>query len=151
VAKYTLRFAQLGKRLQIGVNYIVQAVAIEVDQALVMATPVDTGRARSNWIASLGRPRRSVIGPYAPGKKLGLGESGNANAAMAQARAVITARTSNGQAVYITNNVPYIGDLNAGRSPQARPAGFAQRASQVGTATVRLKAPGLMRKALGGF
>jgi hypothetical protein len=97
-----------------------QKVAIAVDQAIVMGTPVDTGRARSNWIVSLGVPHMTQREPYAPGKRLGRGEGENAAAAMSQARTAIAAFSTEGS-IFITNNVHYIGDLNRGTSPQAGP------------------------------
>jgi hypothetical protein len=111
-------------------NAHVRAVFLLVDQAVVLATPVDTGRARSNWRASNNAPISTTIAPYAPGNRLGLGEGANAAAAMAQARAAAAARKS-GETMYITNNLPYIELLNANYSPQA-PSRYVEQAIQAG-------------------
>lgn len=108
------------------VNKVVRKAALAIDQTLVLATPVDTGRARSNWIVSLGGSQSETIDPYSPGHLLGLGETANADAAIAQGSGVI-ARRKPGQEVHITNNVEYIGRLNEGWSAQA-PAMFVEAA-----------------------
>ena len=85
-----------------------------------MGTPVDTGRARSNWIVQVGSAPSGVIEAYAEGSRLGRDESSNAAAALAQGEAAIANYVGGrGQAIHITNNVPYIGRLNEGYSAQA--------------------------------
>jgi len=106
------------------INRLVRAVALAADQAVVLATPVDTGNARSNWQVGLNAPVVSERTPYAPGNRLGLGEQANAQAAMEQARQVVAGRGF-GQSVWISNNVNYIGKLNEGFSRQA-PANFVE-------------------------
>ncbi len=118
-----------------GVDKVVRTAAFKVDQAVVTATPVDTGRARSNWIASIGAPSGDTRGPHSPGSKLGRGENNNAQAAITAAKAVIDSRRFN-QAIFITNNLNYIGDLNNGSSKQA-PKNFVRKGIQAGTQAVR--------------
>lgn len=116
------------------VGKIVRRVALAADQAVVLGTPVDIGRARSNWIVSLGSEVTEPIEPYspiAPGTDPGkISETGNAQAALAQGREQIAQRKSE-QAIHITNNVPYIKPLNEGSSSQA-PAMFVEAAVQQG-------------------
>jgi hypothetical protein len=118
-----------------GVDKVVRTAAFKVDQAVVMATPVDTGRARSNWIASIGSPTSETRGPHSPGAKLGRGESNNAQAAINAAKAVIDSRRFN-QSIFISNNLDYIGKLNNGSSKQA-PKNFVRQGVQAGTQAVR--------------
>lgn len=101
----------------------VRKIALFVDQQVVMGTPVDTGRARSNWVVSVGMPFEGELEPYAPGEKLGIGEGANAGAAIAQGQRVIAENQwiTDGESIFITNNVHYIGLLNDGSSPQAPP------------------------------
>jgi len=120
-------------------NRVVKQCALAVDQTVVLATPVDTGRARSNWLVSLGNPVEQVIDPYQPLPKGTnpdkVGETGNARGAIEQGKQVITSRQPE-QTVFITNNVDYIGYLNEGSSAQA-PAMFVEAAVQAGVAAVR--------------
>lgn len=99
--------------------------ALVIDQAVVLGTPVDTGRARSNWRVSVGSASRGTIDPYAPGRKLGLGEGANAQAAINQGLQALAGSTG-GKAIHIGNNVHYIGKLENGHSPQNR--GFVKAA-----------------------
>lgn len=102
-------------------------VALAADQGVVMATPVDTGRARSNWIVALGTPPSQVINAYSPGDG-GSSASANTQAALDQGEAVIRDYSGEGaQEIHITNNLPYIQGLNDGNSAQA-PANFVQKA-----------------------
>jgi len=120
-----------------GVTRIARQAAMAIDRELVYGTPVDKGVARSNWIGSNGTPFADVIPAYAPGKKLGIGERANAEAAIAQAKTAInTFQAGKGQKLYLTNNVPYIGRLNNGHSKQA-PAGFIQKGVQAGVESVK--------------
>jgi len=110
-------------RLEGQVGNVVKRAAIAIDQTLVTSTPVDTGRARSNWIVSLGTPSGETVGPTSE------------QAALSRAQQEIERRVR-GQAIHITNNLPYIGRLNEGSSAQA-PAGFVQAAVQQGVASIR--------------
>ncbi len=110
------------------VNKLVKKVAIVADQVVVVSTPVDTGRARSNWLASINSPRKDTIDPYVKGSHLGIGEGENAAAAISQAGSIISQR-KDGETIYLSNNLDYIGKLNDGYSAQA-PRGFVQKAVQ---------------------
>ena len=123
-------------RLGVNASKLVRQVGLVADQALVLATPVDKGIARSNWQVSVTRPIRKVIPAYAPGDKLGLGERRNAAKALTQGAAAIAKYKSENQKIYITNNVHYITLLNGGSSRQA-PAAFVQIAVNQAVDAVR--------------
>lgn len=126
---------EMARRVERNTEAGVRRVALAVDQAVVFATPVDTGRARSNWIASVDKVFFGTVKPYAKGEKLGLGERANAQAALSQAAQVV-AGYKLGSVVYIANNLPYIRALNDGWSAQA-PAGFVEAAVQAGSKAAR--------------
>ena len=109
------------------VNKAVRQVALVADRELVLSTPVDTGRARSNWFVNLNSPNRQIFEPYVPGEK-GSTASSNSQAAIDQAVLTIFKRQI-GQDIYISNNLDYIGKLNEGSSAQA-PAQFVEAAVQ---------------------
>jgi hypothetical protein len=138
---FSRRIKARASKLGANVNRAVRKLALVIDRELVLATPVDTGRARSNWIVSLGIPETEVREPYkphAPGSKgggAGTGEGANAQEALTQGAGVI-ARRRQGQSIHITNNVPYITKLDAGHSKQA-PANFVRRSIMNGIAVLR--------------
>lgn len=121
------RLKKLGERIRHNARETLKATAFAIDQALVTSTPVDTGRARSNWIVSLGSPTNEVVETYGPG-------GASTQGALGQARDTLAGYTDG--SVYISNNVDYIGALNDGSSAQA-PAGFIELAIETGVATVK--------------
>lgn len=122
-----------------GATAIVKQTAQTVDENVVRGTPVDTGRARSNWVVTKNAPFGGVIPPYSPGTKLGISETGNAAGAIGQGSLVIaTFRLLKDTTIYITNNIGYVRKLNDGSSTQA-PAGFIEAAIQAGAALIRGK------------
>ena len=109
------RMDKLGDEIQRAATKIVRQVAKGIGATVVDTTRVDTGEARSNWRATLNAPAVGTIPPYAPGNKLGMGETANANSAKAQQVQVINRfNARKDRSVMITNNVPYIGVLNSG-------------------------------------
>lgn len=104
-------------------------VATAILRELVYVTPVDTSAALSNWQVGIGEPPRSELPPYYPGSK-GSTRGSSAQAAFSEGVAEM-ARKKPGEKIYISNNSPYIRELNDGSSRQA-PAGFVERAEIVG-------------------
>ena len=100
------------------VERVVRELAVNITSELTRVNPVDTGWSKSNWIPSVGA---SVSA--APGSPENIGP---AVAAQARGRSRLrTYRLRDGRA-FISNNAPYITQLNEGRSPQAE-AGWVQR------------------------
>jgi len=81
-------------------------------------TPVDTGWASSNWLPTLDR---QVTAPTGSKKAVSTAESDQGLAALKSFKYRPDA------VIYVTNNVPYITELNQGYSRQ-QPRGFVQRA-----------------------
>ena len=122
-------------QLSDGIDRVVKQAALAVDQSVVLATPVDTGRARSNWIVSVGAPAGGTRAAFSPGSKLGRGESNNASAAIAEGKAVINSKPPKA-AIFISNNLNYIAELNNGSSKQA-PKNFVNKAVKEGAAQIQ--------------
>lgn len=90
------------------VSLSTRGLALHALTGVVLRTPVDTGRARGNWQAHVGAP---------VGRETGRLDKGG-SAAIADGAAAIAAQRGF-QQIVIENNVPYIGRLNEGYSPQA--------------------------------
>lgn len=143
---FSVRFDKFGSAIPADTDKLVRNVALAVDATVVMATPVDTGRARSNWIVELGEPASGTIEPLAEGNAA-------ARASIEAAKKVI-ATYKGGVDIHLTNNLSYISALNDGTSAQA-PAGFVQTAIHDGVAQIRgapilVKAGGVIRLYNGG-
>lgn len=118
------RIKALGGRIFENSGKAVRATALALDQLLVLSTPVDTGRARSNWLVGINRPSRGTV---KAGDKSGQSAIGGATGAIGEAKP--------GDEIWISNNLPYIDRLNRGHSPQARP-GFVERAIKVAASAI---------------
>ena len=119
------------------VEKAVRAAAIAADRAAVLNTPVDTGRARENWIVTVKSPAAAskvVNRPKGFGdqNQLNANRSAATSAAFAQADSTIRSFQINDQSIHITNNVSYIGELDKGSSKQA-PAGMSEAAIMAAT------------------
>jgi len=91
---------------------IARVATLELFSGVIRATPVDTGRARGNWQTSVGAPVNGEI----------------AREGDAAALAEVEAKTPQGagQITYLSNNLPYIVQLEEGSSKQA-PEGMVKR------------------------
>lgn len=128
------RMYKLASDIELNTNDLVKKVGIRVHHEVVMATPVDTGEARSNWQMTVGAPALNAIGPHIPGS---MGSTRGQNAAESIIKGLNNLDTKRpGQDVWISNNAPYIGELNRGTSRQAA-AGFIHVAILVGVRVVK--------------
>ena len=93
---------------------VLRLTALGVNRSLVMATPVDTGRARSNWWPSIGTPSNNRGGVIH-------------NPIDRSKRMWSKGRMPPFAVLFLTNNLDYIQELNDGSSQQA-PANFVERA-----------------------
>lgn len=124
LAQFSRNIRSLKSRVVNNSTALTKKMARRSLKALIDGTPVDKGVARSNWRVGIGASTRSVIGAYTPypkgskGGGQGRGETANASAAYAAGSARINSvrgvpgvglRT----AIIITNNVPYIEQLDA--------------------------------------
>lgn len=134
------RMRQYGERVERNATVIKRKVALAVDAEVVVQTPVDTGRARSNWQASLNAPAAGTIEAYAPGKG-GNTAGPNTQAALDQAKSVIAGAGQESE-INITNNLPYIARLNDGWSAQA-PAGYVRAGVLAGIRALQAE-PGIV-------
>ena len=102
---------------------------LEVGEAVVdnlaHKTPVDTSNALSNWLGALESPNLSVVEPHLLGRR-GSTQLRSARGTV-EAFKIDTENKKPGQAIFISNSVDYIRNLNEGSSKQ-EPAGFVNRA-----------------------
>ena len=109
------RWAQ---RTEEKLDLAVQKIALDLFERVIMATPVDSGRARANWQVTIGT---------VPNGTLDLTDkTGQATISRATATA---AGLKAGDVIYMVNNLPYIQRLEDGYSGQA-PAGMVGLAVQ---------------------
>lgn len=95
-------------------NKITRAATIDLFSGTIKDTPVDTGRARGNWVTSVDNPAQ--------------GEIDRDDKAGSAAIAEVVAKTPEGagQETFLSNSLPYIEKLEYGHSQQA-PSGMVRR------------------------
>jgi len=131
--------------------------AIEASaETVASGTPVDTGRARYNYLPSSLAP--VDVGAVRPVPEFAHGtaaenlasgkfaERALVRAVVRRVRGVLSRRTKIDGTFYLTNNVKYVADLNrGGRSPQSARGRFVERAGDAARYTFRGKGVNLGR------
>lgn len=107
------RAAAIGARIRKHIAQAAIMLALEILRELKRNTPIDTGHARRNWVASVGSPNTIEITSEGDG-----GVS-----------AVLSFKLSDG-VMWISNVVDYVVFLNYGSSDQ-EPAGWIERSVDV--------------------
>jgi len=124
LADLAKRTRKIDKELPDRVSALTVAVTLElVEDLAAIETPVDTSHALSNWQASFGFRPDSFLPPYVEGEG-GSSRTQSAEATLNIAEYSLEGRKL-GQVIYLSNNAPYIVDLNNGSSKQA-PSGWVQ-------------------------
>lgn len=103
MARFSIPLAQLAERMKLDLDTVVRKSTVQVFDAVVKKTPVDTGRARANWNVSRGAP------------------DSTATASTNQARAATEVQKAlaepAGGVVYLANGLPYARVLEYGEYP----------------------------------
>ena len=96
-------------RLSGRIDKQIRIATVGVFSQILTKTPVDTGRAKGNWIPSVGSPVET---------ERDLDDKSGA-AGLAEIKTTVPEKA--GKVVYLSNNLPYIRRLEEGWSPQASP------------------------------
>lgn len=107
-SQFALNVARFAARAQGNADQVLRKVALDMMGRIVRRSPVDTGRFRNNWLASVGHMATITTDI--------VDKSGQAAIARATT-AVGTARM--GQRIYLSNSLPYARALEYGHSRQA--------------------------------
>ncbi|MDB5490358.1 MAG: hypothetical protein JWO78_207 [Micavibrio sp.] len=111
-------------------NRAVRTAGLSIFREVVMATPVDTGRARANWNIDLNLVDVQLVNPEA-GVHNAKDKKGDYTFDGTNEALAAVARYKMSDVIYISNNLPYINRLNQGTSTQA-PANFVETGVAIG-------------------
>lgn len=120
---------------QVGLAHaiVVKKVALDLFGLIVKGTPVDKGRARASWTIAVGAPDRTTQ-PEGDYPLFQHDPAAVAVVARQKGEAVLSGLEARADAdgvirepIYISNNLPYIEELEQGHSKQA-PSGMAELA-----------------------
>lgn len=106
--QFSSTIAEFAKKLRIKAASLQKKITFDMHGDIMRRTPVDTGRARSNWFATVGSPSAEV-------DVHGSGKKGEVIPQPPAPRLEIDGT----QDTYIINNLPYIKALDEGHSKQA--------------------------------
>lgn len=109
---FSLDIKEFAEKTERNVNDVKQTVAIDLFGSIIKSSPVDTGRFRGNWNASIGSPDLSVS------------ESADVSGQSSTSEMTKTITTSTvNDSLFMSNNLPYAERLEYGWSKQA-PSGM---------------------------
>ena len=129
--KFGKRLLRIGRRYGARVEAAVKRSAGVADRTAVLATPVDTGRARSGWVPSLNIQVEQERFPIEAGQPGSPGRA-RANNNLGEIRTRVSEYDiDEDRGIFLTNIVPYILKLDRGSSAQA-PSGMSALAIQAG-------------------
>lgn len=118
---FELQIEQFKDKVEARLDLILRKVAFDLLRAIVLGTPVDTGRARAAWTVGNDTPSNEVIYEVADLSKAAASRMAFNNAQRALNEVMW------GTSVWITNPVDYIQYLEQGSSDQA-PTGMVKKA-----------------------
>jgi hypothetical protein len=95
------------------IDEVIISFVLDVSERVILGTPVDTGWAMNNWVASINTPN------------IGVPNEADKLAQTALSGAAFVSLTAPGKVFYLTNNVAYINRLEYGYSKKA-PYGMAR-------------------------
>ena len=133
---FAKRLDRIAVRVEGNVERAVKGCAQVVLRSVVEGTPVDTGKARSNWTPELDRAFEGLFPARVPGIKGSTGDTNSVATIEAGAPVIEAFNIRENREIHITNNAGHIQALNDGHSQQA-PADFVRIAVLEGLATVR--------------
>lgn len=107
---FTADLTKYAKKTKSDIGTAKRAIVFNVFREVIKRTPVDTGRAKSNWFVSEGVPSTQI------NQRTDKSNLGNIGKHSAQELKSITINLGFD---FLTNNLPYIGSLEYGRSDQA--------------------------------
>lgn len=121
--RFVVAMNKRGQEVLDGVSRVKGKAFRTVAEHVVLNTPVLTGLARGNWQATVEAPTVVAVERMDPSGVTVIAEA-----------AGVAARAKPGQTLFLANNLPYIGALNEGSSPQQPEPGFVERAVAAGEA-----------------
>lgn len=110
MSDFTIDITRFVKQAKLDVSQAIRKTVQDVSKAVILNTPVDTGRARGNWVVGVGDINSEQTGKL---DKQGTQTVDNVANDIAKIDWAVADK------VYITNTLPYILRLEYGSSKQA--------------------------------
>lgn len=108
MGQFTLDLTRIANKYKARMDVVVQKVTLDIFSSIIFKSPVDTGRFRGGWIATVGNYSRDLTDIL----------DRNGSIAVTNMSGLVS-RTAAGNVVYMVNNLPYSIRLEYGYSNQA--------------------------------
>lgn len=108
MGQFTLDLTRIVNKYKVRMDVVVQKVTLDIFSSIIFKSPVDTGRFRGGWIATVGNYSRELTDIL----------DRNGSIAVTNMSGLVS-RTAAGNVVYMVNNLPYSIRLEYGYSKQA--------------------------------
>jgi len=112
MGNFTLDLTRFANKTKLNVDTVVQKATHDIFRSVILKSPVDTGRFRANWLAS--------VNSYG---SMTLDDTDKSGTTTVSAVGAVALSAKAGGIVYLVNNLPYAQRLEYGYSKQA-PAGM---------------------------
>lgn len=107
---FALSIKKWAEATNLDIDTVKRKIAFDVAARLVMRTPVDTGKARANWMVGVGSVNQSTTDDE---------DKAGSSTITALAQDIKMANAKDDTSIFITNSLPYIARLEYGFSQQA--------------------------------
>jgi hypothetical protein len=108
--------ARIAKKTNASLENTIKTTAIELFSSVIRDTPVDEGRAKGNWQATLGSMAEGTVSTL----------DGSGSATISRMRATVGGFDL-GEVIWLTNNLPYARRLEYGWSKAQAPQGMVRK------------------------
>ena len=121
---FTLDISKFIEKTNLEADKVVRKVCLDLMAGVILKTPVDTGRARANWQASIDRPATGTVSfnADAGSNKTAPSPSSGSTSSIGDGMAAVSKAT--GRVFWLVNNLPYIYRLEYGAWSKQAPHGM---------------------------
>ncbi len=121
---FTVNIEKFIQKTNIEADKVVRKVCFDLMSGVVLKTPVDTGRARANWQASIDTPATGTISFDGDAGSNTQTPAPSASSAAAIGKALGAVNKATGRVFWLVNNLPYISRLEYGAWSKQAPHGM---------------------------
>lgn len=115
---FALDISRFVKKAQGNIDLVQKKVMLDMGKRIIMRTPVDTGRARANWMFGISTPKQQTVTTVDKGPTTQDGRGASTTVTKFTSD-LLSAGEIKDRSMFLTNSVEYILPLEYGYSQQA--------------------------------
>jgi hypothetical protein len=121
---FSINISKFISKTNVEADKVVRKVCLDLMTGVILKTPVDTGRARANWQASIDKPASGTISFSADAGSSKKAPSASAGSASSIGDGMGAVSQATGRVFWLVNNLPYIYRLEYGAWSKQAPHGM---------------------------